>query len=141
MKKNILAVLLFTLLASCQEKKMELKLINKDIVSKGFPIDTIEPFYSHSVFSSEKEKYTFTNVIKFELSNPTDKKYLFFIKDLNLSDIYNLDIVIEDEKGNLLKIDRPLIDPSYNCKLGSLIEQDFYIQNEKEILLKKLVTL
>jgi hypothetical protein len=138
MKKNILIILLFTLLASCQEKKMVLKLINKEIVSKDFSTDTLASFYNHSVFNNEKEKYAFTNIIKFELSNPTDKKYLFFIKNLNLSDIYNLDIIIEDENGNVLKKSAPLIDPSYNCKLGSLIEQNFYIQNEKELLFKKM---
>lgn len=138
MKKRILIVLLFILLVSCQEKKLELKLINKEIVSKGFSLDTIESFYNHSMFNSKKEKYNFTNVIKFELSNPTDKKYLFFIKNFNLSEIYNLDIVIEDEQGNLLEKNSPLIDPSYSCKLGSLIEQYFNIENEKEILLKKM---
>lgn len=138
MKKKIMIVLLFTLLASCQEKKMELKLINTEIVSKGFSTDAIESFYNHSLFNSEKEKYTFTNVVKFELSNPTDKKYLLFIKYLNLSDIYNLDIVIEDEHGNVLEKNAPLINPSYSCKLGSLLEQHFNIEDEKEILLKKM---
>lgn len=138
MKNNILVVLLFALLASCQERKLELKLINKEIVSKGFSIDILESFYNHSVFNSENEKYVFTNVVKFELSNHTDKKYLLFIKNLNLSDIYNLDIIIEDEEGNLFEKNAPLIDSSFSCKLGSLIEQDFYIQNEKELLLKKM---
>ncbi|MEL1253242.1 hypothetical protein AAEO57_05625 [Flavobacterium sp. DGU38] len=138
MKNKILVVLLFILLASCQEKKMELKLMNKDIVSKGFSIDTIESFYNHSVFNSEKEKYAFTNVVKFELSNNTDKKYLFFIKNLNLSDIYNLDIIIEDEQSNVLGKSEPLIDPSYSCKLFSLLEQHFKIEDEKEVLFKKM---
>jgi hypothetical protein len=137
MGKNILIVLLFTLLASCQERKLELKLINKEIVSKRFSKGTMETFYNHPMFS-ENEKYLFTNVVEFELSNNTDKKYLFLIKDLNLSDIYNLDIIIEDENGNLFEKNAPLIDPSYSCKLGSLIEQDFYVQNEKELLLKKM---
>jgi hypothetical protein len=138
MKNNILVVLLFTLLASCQERKLELNLINKEVLSKGFSIDTIEAFYNHEMFNSEKEKYFFTNVVKFELSNPTDKKYLLFIKNLNLSDLYNLDIIIEDEQGNVLEKNAPLIDPSYNCKLGSLLEQHFNIEDEKEILLKKM---
>ncbi|MFQ6603194.1 hypothetical protein [Flavobacterium sp. C3NV] len=138
MKNNILIVLLFTLLISCKEGKLELKLINEEIVSKGFSVDTIESFYSHLTFYSEKEKYTFTNVVKFELSNPTNKKYLLFIKYLNLSDIYNLDIVIEDEQGNVLEKNAPLIDPSYSCKLGSLLERHFNIEDEKEILLKKM---
>ncbi|MEO8238067.1 MAG: hypothetical protein ABI576_08150 [Flavobacterium sp.] len=138
MKNNILIALLFTLLASCQEKKLELKLINKEIVSKGFSIDTMDAFYNHAMFNSENEKYLFTNIVKFKLSNHTDKKYVLFIKSLNLSDIYNLDIIIEDEKGNLFEKNAPLIDPSYSCKLGSLIEQDFYIQNEKEQSLKKI---
>lgn len=138
MKNNILIVLLSILQVSCQEKKLELKLINKEIVSKSFSIDSIESFYNHSVFNSENEKYVFTNVVKFELSNHTDKKYLLFIKNLSLSDIYNLDIIIEDEEGNSFEKNEPLIDPSYSCKLGSLIEQDFYIQNEKELLFKKM---
>lgn len=138
MKKNILVVLLLTLLTSCQDKKMELKLINKNIVSKGFSIDTIESFYNHSVFSNGKEKYAFTNVVKFEISNNTDKKYLLFTENLNLSEIYNLDIIIEDEKGNVLDKSAPLIDPSYSCKLFSLIEKQFKIEDEKEILLKKM---
>lgn len=138
MKKDILIILLLTLLiVSCQDRKLELKLLNKEIVSKGFPLDTINTFYNHYLFNSENEKYLFTNAIKFELSNHTNKKYLLFIKDLNLSDIYNLDILIEDEKGNLVEKNTPLIDASYSCKLGSLIEQDFYIQHEKEFLLKK----
>ena len=138
MKNNILMVLLFNLLVACQEKKIELKLINKDIVSKGFSIDTIESFYNHSMFNSEKEKYAFTNIVKFELSNNTDRKYLFFIKKLNLSDTYNLDIIIEDEHGNVLEKSAPLIDPSFSCKLGSLLEQHFKIEDEKEVLLKKM---
>ncbi|QSB26184.1 hypothetical protein [Flavobacterium sp. CLA17] len=137
MKKYILTSLLFTLLASCQEGKLELKLINKEIVSKRFATDTMETFYNHTMFNSENEKYLFTNVVKFEVSNQTDKKYLLFIKDLNLSDIYNMDIIIEDEKGNLFEKNAPLIDPSYSCKLGSLMEQDFYNQTKKELLLKK----
>ena len=138
MKKSIQVFLLLALLASCQEKKLELKLLNTEIVSKGFSSETVEAFYSHPMFNSENEKYLFTNTIKFKLSNDTDKKYLFFIKDLNLSDIYNLDVIIEDEKGNLFKKNAPLIDPSFTCKLGTLIEQDFYVQNEKELLLKKI---
>ncbi|WP_128414826.1 hypothetical protein [Flavobacterium sp. Root186] len=138
MKKSILVILLFTLLISCQESKLELKLINKEIVSKGFSTDTIEAFYNHGVFNSENEKYLFTNTVKLELSNHTNKKYLLFIKDLHLSNLYHVDIIIEDEKGNLLEKNAPLIDPSYSCKMGSLLEQDFYIQNEKELLLKKM---
>lgn len=138
MKKRIQILLLFTLLASCQERKLELKLINKEIVSKGFYIDTMETFYNYRVFKNENEKYHFTNVIKFELSNFTNKKYLFYIKSLNLSDIYNLNIIIEDENGNLLDQNKPLIDGLYSCKLASLIEQDFYIQREKELFLKKM---
>lgn len=138
MKNNILIVLLFTLLASCQERELELKLINNEIVSKGFSIDTIESFYNHSVFNSENEKYLFTNVVKFEISNPTDKKYLLFIKNFNLSEIYNLDIVIEDEQGNVLEKKAPLIDPSFSCKLGSLLEQHFNNEDYKIILLKKM---
>lgn len=124
-------------IVSCQDRKLEFKLLNKEIVSKGFALDTISTFDNHYMFNNENEKHLFTNVIKFELSNHTDKKYLLFIKDLNLSDIYNLDILIEDEKGNLFEKNTPLIDPSYNCKLGSLIEQDFNIQHEKEFLLIK----
>lgn len=138
MKNNILIALLFTLLTSCQEKKIELKLVNKEVVSKGFSIDKMDTFYNHPIFNSENEKYLFTNIVKFKLSNQTDKKYVLFIKSLNLSDIYNLDIIIEDENGNLFEKNVPLIDPTYSCKLGSLIEQDFYIQNEKEQLLKKI---
>jgi hypothetical protein len=138
MKNNILVFLLFTMLASCQEKKIELKLLNKEIISKGLSTDSIESSYNHSVFKNENEKYAFTNIVKFELSNSTDKKYLFFIKNLNLSDIYNLDIVIEDEQGDVLEKNAPLIDPSYSCKLGSLLEKSFSIENEKEMLLKKM---
>ncbi len=138
MKNNILIVLLFALLVSCQERKLELKLINNNIASKGFSLDTIESFYNHSVFNSKNEKYLFTNVVKFELSNPTNKKYLLFVKNFNLSEIYNLDIIIEDEKGNSFMKNEPLIDPSYTCKFGSLIEQDFNIVNAKRILLKKM---
>lgn len=138
MKNNILIVLLFTLLVSCQESKLELKLMNNEIVSKGFSSDTIESFYNHSIFNSKNEKYLFTNVIKFEILNPTDKKYLLFIKNFNLSEIYNLDIIIEDEEGNSFEKSEPLIDPSYSCKLGSLLEKHFNIEDEKEILLKKM---
>lgn len=138
MKKDILIILLFILLASCQGRKLELNLINKEVLSKGFSIDTIEAFYNHAMFNNENEKYFFTNVVKFELTNQTDKKYILFIKNLNLSDLYNLDIIIEDEQGNLCKKSAPLIDPSYSCKLGSLLEQHFNIEDEKEILLKKM---
>jgi hypothetical protein len=138
MKKNLIIVLLFTLLTSCQKKKMELKLINKEIVSKDFSSDTIESFYNHSVFNNENQIYNYTNIVKFELSNPTDKKYLFFIKNFSLSDIYNLDILIEDEKGNVSEKNAPLIDPSYSCKLVSLMEQDFDVKYEKKTILKKM---
>ncbi|MFD2940058.1 hypothetical protein [Flavobacterium notoginsengisoli] len=137
MKKGILIIIFLSMLVSCQESKLELKLINKEILSKGFSIDTINAFYDHCKFNNENEKYLFTNVVKFQLSNNTDKKYLLYIKDLKLSDIYNFEILIEDEKGNLLQKNRPLIDPSYTCKLGSLIEQNFYEQHEKEFLLRK----
>ncbi|CAC9972475.1 hypothetical protein FLAPXU55_00151 [Flavobacterium panici] len=130
-------VLSLILFVSCQENKMELKLINKEIICKRFSADTMEAFYNYPKFNSENERYIFTNIVKFELFNQTDKKYLFFIKSLNLYDIYNLDIIIEDERGNFIYKNEPLIDPSYSCKLGSLIEQDFYIQSNKEELLKK----
>lgn len=111
MKKWIQLLLLFSLLASCQEKNLELKLINKEIVSKGFSIDKMDTFYNHPMFNNENEKYHFTNVIKFELSNFTNKKYVLFIKSLNLSDISNLDIIIEDENGNLPQYFHVLFNP------------------------------
>lgn len=137
MKKVILIILFVSILVSCQERTLELKLINKEILSKGLSIDTMDTFYDHCKFNDENEKYLFTNVVKFQLSNNTDKKYLLYIKDLKLSDIYNFEILIEDEKGSLLQKNQPLIDPSYSCKLGSLLEQDFYKQREKESLLRK----
>lgn len=138
MKNIALMVLLFILIISCQEKKLELKLLNKEIVTKTYLGNSIDSFYNKPIFNSEKEKFFFTTALRFKLSNDTNEKYLLFIKDLNLSNLYNVNIIIEDEKGNLLVQEKPLIDPSYNCKLGSLIEQDFYIQNEKELLLKKM---
>lgn|GEM_PF-5038238 len=138
MRINLIIVLLFTLLASCQENKMQLKLINKEVVCKGFSSDTIESFYNHSVFGNENQKFDYTNVVKFEVSNATDKKYLLFVKNFSLSDIYNVDILIEDEHGNVSKKNAPLIDPSYSCKLISVMEQDFDVKFEKKRILKKM---
>lgn len=137
MKKGILIILFLSMLVSCQESKLELKLINKEILTKGLSVDTLNAFYDHCEFDNESEKYLFTNVVKFQLSNNTHKKYLLYIKDLKLSDIYNFEILIEDEKGNLLQKNQPLIDSSYSCKLGNLIEYDFYEQREREFLLRK----
>lgn len=138
MEKNISIILFFTLLVSCQKETLVLKLLNKEIICKGFSEDSINTFYNYPIFESKNEKYFYTNIVEFQISNNNDKKYIFFIKDLKLSDIYNLDVIIEDENGNLFKKNEPLIDSSFSCKLGGLIEQEFYIQNEKELLLKKI---
>lgn len=63
---------------------------------------------------------------------------MFFIKNFSLSDIYNLDILIEDEQWNVSKKNAPLIDPSYRCKLISVMEQDFDMKFAKEKILKKM---
>lgn len=138
MKKNSLIILIFLLLASCQEKKLEIKLLTKEIVSKRTSIDSMDIFYNYCKFNNENEKYLFTNVVKFELFNNTDKKYLFFIKDINLNDIYNIDMIIEDEKGNIEKIRSPLIDPFINNKMEDYWNYFESKRINKEMSLKKI---
>ena len=137
MNTNIFLIIVIALFTSCDEKKLQITLLTNEIITKKISVESVKRIYSHGKFDSEYEKYQYTNVIKFKIVNPTDKKYLLFIKDIRLNDIYNIDVIIEDEHGNKINKYAPLKDPLYNDYLGSLLTHERYIHEEKELLLKK----
>jgi hypothetical protein len=136
---NKLLVLIFLVfVSSCKKGNVSFELLNKEVVSKHIQLDSLEFSYHNKKFNNEKELYEFTNQVEFKVTNNSENKYLFYLNSLKLNEIYNLDIIIEDENKKVINKSTPLIDGSYNCKIGSLLELDFYNKNEKEKLLQKI---
>lgn len=136
MKKYIIFISL--LLFSCKEsKKLNLEIINNEIYCKKIHNDSLNFYYNNFKFNNSNELYKFTNNINLKLSNLTEKNYLFYLNDIRLNDIYNLEIIIEDDNNNKLIKFEPILDNEYDCKIGSLLEFDDYNNETTKNLLKK----
>lgn len=119
--KKIFIILVFSFsLFSCNRKVINFELLNQEIICKKIHEDSLDYYHINRKFKNDKELYKFTNQVVFKVLNNTDNKYLFYTKSLKLHDIYNIDIIIEDESNNLLEKRVPLIDGSFNCKIQAL---------------------
>lgn len=134
---KLLSFIFLFFIFSCKKGNVSIELLDKEIISKHIHKDSLEFSYHVKKFNNENELYKFTNQVKFRVTNNSENKYLFYLNSLKLNEIYNIDIIIEDENNKVIGKSMPLITGSYNCKIGSLLEQDFYSKNEKEKLLKK----
>lgn len=122
----------------CVRNNLKIDLLTQEILSKKFPVDSTEIFYNNLNYNNKSEKYLYTNVIKLKLSNNTDKKYLFFLKGDRLIDLYNIEMLIEDKDGNIIKQNAPLIDPTFSCNLASLISNESFKKDESNLILEKI---
>lgn len=73
------------------------------------------------------------NAVRYSLTNNTDKKLLFFIRDIDLIDIYGLETLIKHDKDTLIS-SSPLVNFSIegdSCRMNYAWEK--YIINEKKL--------
>lgn len=144
MTKLFYSVLLLFLLSmlSCQENTtkinedtFELTLLNDTVFFQGKDPDDIRRFS----YNTKEEKDKSYNKIRYRLSNRTNKKYMFFIRDVELAKIYglNLDILKDGKKirGGSVLLTRSI--PTDSCFVQ---KTEFLLENEmeKRALLQKL---
>lgn len=98
--KKWLIVFVIILLTSCRASKEEvvLKIINKDI----HYIALDDSLLKRITYKNDRQRDESFNVIRFKIINNTNKKLLFFVRDLEIANLDAFDVNIT-ENGKTLK--------------------------------------
>lgn len=119
------------MLLSCNNKKDVVTLhLNNDTIYYGAVRDS--SFYQewNRSYKDEQHKKKSFNVISYTITNPTDKRLLFLIKDIDLINVYALETIVK-KNGVEQILEMPLYDFSLSvidscsfCKSDLLFEQE-----------------
>src|SRR5690606_8951525 len=95
--KYISALLILGLTVACSDKpvlkrEVELTILN-DTLSYYAKGDSLFK-EGHRRYSNDIQKQKSYNVVKYRLTNNTDKKLLFFVNDIDLIQLYGLNVKI-----------------------------------------------
>ncbi|WP_395052172.1 hypothetical protein [Flavobacterium sp.] len=145
MKKHISLFGIFLFLISCNKQEIKFELLNENVICERSPINAKEigKYFNLGKYSSEENKLKFTNNLKFKITNTTNKKLLFFVKDLKIKDLYCIDIEIFDENNKIVNLSEPFTSPYFDTdekriKAFAYLEHNDYEKSENEKLLLKM---
>lgn len=133
----LISFLSFIFLNSCKsQEEVTFSLINQELFYCVNP-DSLSNFKRK--FDENYQRESSSNIVKFKITNNTDKKYLFLVKDIFLKNLVNVEIRIYED-DSLIYLENPLTTPYFKDDEESSFFFNYYeIENNKRNKTKKVL--
>jgi hypothetical protein len=133
----LISFLSFIFLNSCKsQEEVTISLINQELYYCVNP-DSLSNFKRK--FDENYQRESSSNIVKFKITNNTNKKYLFLVKDIFLKNLANIEIRIYED-DSLIYLENPLTTPYFKNDEESTKFFNYYeFENEKINNAKKVL--